>query len=145
MIPAASKFNTLFIAYIVWVLILIPRGIWFIYTGDMKQNADSETFKYFVIMMIAVTIVTQGVGIALAWFTQKGNVWAKWLFIFFCIYFSVDSLLGTLQITEMYKQINQFGWFRGPVSFVIWLLLAGIAWSTSSNKSFKPTPKSGAV
>jgi len=145
MISTTSKLNSLFIAYIVWVLILASRGIWFIYTGDMKQNDDSETFRYFVIMMITMTIVTHGAGIALAWFTQKGNVWAKWLFIFFCIYFAVDSLLGTLQITEMYKQINQFSWFRGPVSLVIWLILAGMAWSTSSNKSFKPTPKSGAV
>ena len=128
-----------------WTLIIVPLGIWNFYISSFKDKIEIDLFQNIFTMFITTIIITYGVGATLAWFTQKGNVWAKWLFLLFCIYFAVDSLLGTLQITEMYKQTNQYNWFRGPFSVVIWSLLAVMTWVKSSNKTFKPAPKSGAV
>jgi len=73
MIRLNSIFKSIFIIYIAWLLIIVPRGVWVVYTGDFKANAETDIFQFFVTMLITMTIIIHGIGLTLAWFTQKGN------------------------------------------------------------------------
>jgi hypothetical protein len=127
--------KSIFVVYMAWVLILVPRAIWVVYTSDYREKVGDDTFQYFVLMFTTLLTITLIIGAVLAWLTQKGNVWARWVFILFCAFYAIDSLLGTLQITDMYKQTYQYGWFRGPVSVVVWAVLAWLAWYSRPNKA----------
>ncbi len=140
-----SIFNSIFIAYAVWIFIMFINFTFTFYTGDFKDKIGAEMSQYFLTTFIGVFIVTHGIGATLAWYAQKGKNWAKWLFILFCIAFALDSLFSILEITEMYKHTNNHNELKKSLAIIVWCMLAGMAWVKSSNKSFKPTPKSGAV
>ena len=137
--------EALFFLYMAWAVIVLTRGIWITLAGEFREKIGNEAFQSFFIVFTVVLISILSVGAALAWFATKGNAWAKWLFVTFCFIYAIDSLLGTVQITEMYQYTSKYSWFRGPVSIVVWTMLGGLAFYTRPNKSLKSgTPQSGA-
>ena len=139
-----SKFNSIFTAYLAWVLILLANIIWYIYTKDFyKHFGVNQT--HFLIMLVTAFFIPHAIGSVLAWYTEKRKNWAKWLFIIFCLLFALDSFFSIIEITEIYKHADDYNPYKKLLSIIVWCLLAGMAWVKSSNKPFKPTPKSGAV
>jgi len=139
-----STFNSIFIAYVAWAFTILINFTFTFYTSDFKDKIGSDMTEHFLTMIVLAFIVTHGIGATLAWYAQKRKNWAKWLFILFCISFALDSLFRILEITEMYKLSNN-NQYKDALAIIVWCMLAGMAWVKSSNKSFKPTPKSGAV
>ena len=77
-------------------------------------------------------------GAILAWFTQASRSWARWIFMFVCLAYAVDCLLGTLTIGPLYENMPRpYGVFRGPISFVMWGYLGWLAWSKRPNLAVK--------
>jgi len=140
-----SIFNSIFIAYVAWFFILTLNLILTSYTSEFKDKISPDLYQHYLIMLITGFVVTHVIGITLAWYTQKKKNWAKWLFIAFCLFFAIDLLFSLLQLTEMYKHTSNDNEFKKIIAIIIWSMLAVMAWFKSSNKSFKPTPKSGAV
>ena len=145
MIRANSILNSIFIAYLVWVFFIAVNFMVTMFTSDFGEKHGIETFYSMYTMFAIMLIVMHSVGATLAWHVQKGRNWAKWLFILFCLSFAVDSLFSLLQITELYKHTANYNPFKKSLFIIVWCALAVMAWVKSSNKSFKPTPKSGAV
>lgn len=140
-----SIFNSIFIAYVAWVIIIVINFIFTTYTSDFIGKIGADMSQYYITMLVTTLIVIHGIGATLAWHTQKKKNWAKWLFIVFCLAFAMDLLFSLLQITEMYKHTNNENGFKKTIAIIVWCMFAVMAWFKSSNKPFKPTPKSGAV
>ena len=144
MMRANSILNSIFITYLVWVFFITVNFMVTMFTSDFSEKHGIETFYSMYTMLAIMLIVLHGIGAALAWFTQKGSNWAKWLFILFCLSFAVDSLFSILQINDHYNHNENYNSFNKYLSVVVWISFTIMALVKSSNKSFIPTPKSGA-
>jgi len=76
------------------MLILALHSGWVVYTSNYSDSVGSEMFRVFVANYVGISIALFALGGLLAWFTDKGKIWAKWTFIGYCTYRAADSIWG---------------------------------------------------
>jgi hypothetical protein len=124
-----------FASYVVWAIVLLIHAMVVSAQSEWPATLPSDTSHFVMTMFWVVFGSLMILGAALAWFTQARRSWARWLFMFLCLVYAVDCLLGTLATGPIYGNMPRpYGVFRGPISFVVWGYLVWLAWST------RPTP-----
>ena len=127
----------IFTFYLAWVAVLLVRAV-VVFSGNEWLSALQDTFD-FVVSMFATTFTAIFIlGAVFAWFADAGHSWARWLFAGLCLIYVADCLLGALAVGPLYENmLRPYSLFRGPVSFLAWVCLLWLAWSTRPNHSVK--------
>lgn len=122
------------------MLILAVHSGWVVYTSSFRQSVGSEMFRVFVVTYIGIAIVLFVLGGLFAWLTDKGKIWAKWVFMAYCTYRAVDSVWGAYwREVTIASQTYTLDWVKSAIFALIWLFLVGLAWRARPNKGLKPT------
>jgi hypothetical protein len=127
-----------FTIYMAWTAVVLVRAV-VVFTGsEWLATLPKDTFD-FVITMFAAAVATLAVlGAVLAWLADVGHSWARWFFMAFCLFYAVDCLLGTLAVGPLYENMRRpYSFFRGPISFAVWVGLLWLTWSMRPNQSVK--------
>ncbi len=136
--------RSILITYVVWAILLALYGGLVISTSDYAERVGEETAQYFKLLFAGGGIAFLTIGGFFAWFTQKGKVWAKCIFVVMCGYSAVDAILGPYALSTLTPTI--FGppeWASSLVIALGWAYLAGLACYTRPNQSFQPTGSAG--
>jgi hypothetical protein len=123
--------------YVMWMLILGLHSGWVVYTSSYRESAGSQISSVFLANYIGIAVLVFFVGSLFAWLTDKGIVWAKWLFMAYCTYRAVDSIWSVYwRETTISLQTDTIDWMKSVIFAVIWLFLVGLAWRARPNTSF---------
>jgi hypothetical protein len=128
----------IFTFYLAWVAILLVRAAVAFSGSEWLSALPQDTFDFMVSMFATTFTAIFILGAVFAWFADAGHSWARWFFMGFCLFYAVDCLLGTLAVGPLYENMRRpYGFFRGPISFVVWGGLLWLACSKRPNHSVK--------
>ena len=122
----------------------VIRGLSHFYERLRREGRRRDGELLFKLLFAGGGIAFLTIGGFFAWFTQKGKVWAKCIFVVMCGYSAVDAILGPYALSTLTPTI--FGPPESAISLVIalgWAYLAGLACYTRPNQSFQPTGSAG--
>jgi hypothetical protein len=128
-----------------WSVILAFHGSWVVLTSEFGENIGEEAFRNLVIVFYVGFLLFSALGAFLAWFAQKKQLWAIWLFVAYCVYRPIDYIWGIIGREHMDGiTVDTTDWIKCFIITGVWLFLAGYAWYSRSCKSFQPATDNAA-